>query len=131
MLFDVHCFPHRRNVAGDAGRGLVVYAQDRPDGPMAVVCKSRGHRLCVNAVPPIARHIVDNETELLSQIAPECRKMTSLKQEHMVAGRERIHDRSLPRARAAGRENENLAAGGLEYRLHAFKTFPTQMGEFL
>ena len=53
---------------------------------------------------PIARHIVDDQTELLRQVAPERREMTGFNHQHMVAGGKRIDDRGFPRASAAGRD---------------------------
>ncbi len=98
-------------------------AHHRFDQAIAVTGEFRRHRWCVNAMPPIAWQIIDDQPKLLGQVAPQRREMTCLHHENVVAGRERINDRGLPGAGAAGGKNKNLPGGGFENRFHPFKTF--------
>src|ERR1700736_6535018 len=130
MLFSIHRFAYRRNIARHAGRRLVVNAHDCFNGPVAITRKSRGHHVRVDAVPPIAWYKIDNDSKLLRQLAPEHRKMTSLKHEYIIAWRERVHDRGFPSTCPTGGKNKNLSVSSIKYLLHPFEALATQAGEF-
>ena len=53
---------------------------------------------------------VDVEPELLGHRAPQRREVPGLGRDHLVAGRERVDDRRLPRAGAGGRIDDHRAA---------------------
>jgi hypothetical protein len=64
-----------------------------------------------SAPPPVARHIVDLNSEALRELPPELRKMPRLKHQHTIAGRKGIDDRCFPRTRTRGRIDHHGTRG--------------------
>ena len=72
----------------------------------------------VDAVPPVAGHELDLEPEPRRHLPPQRREMAGLEHEHMVARRQRVDQRRLPRP-GARRRVDHDGAVGLEHPLHA------------
>jgi hypothetical protein len=117
----VECAAHARHVAGDSRGGLVVGEEHRLD-LMALV---RGKRFLVpldrGTFTPLGIEHEDVESQPLRHVDPEMAEHAEAGGEHLVAWRERVRERRLPRAGAAGGEDERLSRPGLEDLLQIFE----------
>ncbi len=88
------------DAAGDARGRLVVHDGDGFDLMVAIVGELRVHRRRIDAMPPVARHVVDREAEARRHLPPERGKVSRLEHQDFVARRQRIDQRRLPGAGA-------------------------------
>ena len=98
-----------RDVAGDAGRGLVVGEEHRLDLVTLVGRERLAVALDRRALAPLGVEHLDLEAEPLGHVDPEMAEHAEAGGEHLVARRERVGQRRLPGAGAARREDERLA----------------------
>ena len=120
---------HARDVAGDAGRGLVVGKKHGLD-LVALVGRERvAVALDRRAFAPLGVEHLDVEAETLGHVDPEMTEHSEPAGEHLVARREGIGERGLPGAGAARREEERLAGGGLEDLLQLLEQRTREPGE--
>ena len=124
----VHRAPDRRDVAGHAGRGLVVDDGDGLDRVAAVRRQLLSDEGGIDAVAPIAGNEVDLEPELHGHVAPERGELAGFDHQHRVAGRQRVDERRLPGA-GAGAGIHDDRARGLKHALKAFDRFAPERGE--
>ena len=103
---------------------------DRFDFVGPIVGKPVVHDRGIDAVAPVTWNKINLESETDRHVAPQRRKMTGLEHQHVVAGRQRVDERRLPRARA-GRGINDDAAGGLKHALKSFEHFAAQSSEHL
>src|SRR6185437_14016011 len=114
---------------GDAaGRGLIVDNHHRLDLVLPIGGKVRLDLFKVGAMTPVARQEVDLELELVGDAAPQHRKLTGFRHQHLVAGLERIDDRGLPGA-GARRWIDDDRLLGAEYPLSGRKHVMAEPGE--
>src|SRR6185312_17136411 len=66
------------------------------------------------AFAPFGVDRVDGERMPPAQVAPEMRELAEDRDQHAIAGRQRVGDRRLPTAGARGRKQEDLAFLGFE-----------------
>jgi hypothetical protein len=88
------------NAAGDPRRGFVVNDHHRLDAMLTIVGEAHADLFRLRAAAPIAGQELDVELEFLGEAFPQRGEMPGLHHQHFIAGRERIHDRRLPRARS-------------------------------
>ena len=124
----VHRAPDGRDVAGDPGRRLVVDAGDRLDRVAAVGGELLPDRRGIDAVPPVAGDEIDLQPELRRHVAPQHRELPGLDHQDLVARRQRIDERRLPRAAAGARIHDDRA-GGLKHALQPFDRLTPERGE--
>ena len=90
MLRVVERAAHARDVAGDAGRRLVVGEQHRLDLVGLVGSQCLVVPLDRSALAPLGVENVDLETEPLGHVDPQMAEHAEARREHPVAGRQRI-----------------------------------------
>jgi hypothetical protein len=115
MIHVVERAAHGRDIAGDAGGGLVVADQHRLDAPRLVTFERAGEGLDRRALAPGDIDRLDLDAVALAEIDPEMRELAIARRQHLVARRQRVGDRGLPAPGARRREQEHLAVDGLEY----------------
>ena len=81
------------------GRGLVVHDHDRLDRVGLVGGKLGLELGRIGAAAPVAGNEIDLDAPAPGHVVPQRREMAGLDHQHLVAGRERVDDRRLPRAR--------------------------------
>ena len=64
----------------------------------------------IDAVPPVAGNQVDDQAQACGNLLPERREMAGLGHEHLIAGRQGVHQRGLPRAGSGSRIDDDRAA---------------------
>ena len=99
----------RRDIAGDAGRRLVMADQHRLDAMGLVGGEALGIGLDRRPLAPFALDHVHLEAEAPAHLDPEMGELAEAGGEHPVAGRERVGEGRLPAAGAGAREEEHLA----------------------
>jgi hypothetical protein len=102
--------PHRRDVASDPGRGLVVDDTDRRDPPCPVLGEHGLDPGRVDRRAPIALEEDDLEPEPAGHLLPERGEVTGLDHEHAIARRERVDERGFPGPRARGGVDDHRPA---------------------
>ena len=110
--------PDVRDSTRDAGRRLVVHDRDSHDGAAAILSELLFDDGGIDAVAPVAGNEVDLQTEPRGHVAPEHGEVAGLEHQHVVAGRQGIHERRLPRA-GAGRGIDHDVSRGLKHALKA------------
>ena len=93
-------FADRRDIVGDAGRGLDLHGEDGLDpliGAQAGFDIRRPH-----GVPPIALEDFDLDAEPRRGIAPSNAELAAFQDQNLVAPRQHIGQRRFPRAMAVG-----------------------------
>src|SRR5579864_4593671 len=105
---------HAGDVAGGAGRGLVVTGEHALDLVALVGAQDLRVTLERHSFAPFDLQHLDLEAEALRHVDPQMRELTEAGGEDPVARRERVGERGFPRAGAGGREDEHLARAGLE-----------------
>jgi len=68
------------------------------DAVAAVVGQALPQFARIHAAPPRSGDHFDVESEPARDLRPVLRKLADVERQHRVAGRERIHERRLPRA---------------------------------
>ena len=111
----VERFAHLGDAAHDAGRGLVVHDADRLDRVRPVLGEPRLDRRGIGAATPIRRQHFGHEAEPRGHLTPERSEPPRLAHQNAVAGRQRVHERGFPGARARSRIDDHRR-GGLEDR---------------
>ena len=111
-----------------AGRGLVVQHADRLDLLVLVLAQMVLDHRRVGAGAPVGLDEFGTQAELLRHDLPQRGELAGLHHQHAVAGRQRVHQRRLPRA-GAGRGVDDHRIGGLEDGLDAFEAALGELGE--
>src|SRR4051812_784734 len=109
------------DVAGDAGRGLIVAGEHGLDLVAAIGGKDIGIALDRDAFAPIDIDEFDLETVALTHVDPEMGKLAEARGEDLLARRERVGERRFPPAGAGGGEQEDLTLLRLEDLLHVLE----------
>ena len=112
-----------------AGRGLVVQHADRLDLLVLVLAQMLFDCRRVGADAPVGRDEFRHQAELLGHVLPQGRELAGLDHQHAVTGRERVDERSLPRAGAGGGVHDDRVRG-LEDGLDALEAALGELGEF-
>ena len=130
MLGGVERLAHAGDVAGDAGRRLVVGGEDGLDLVALVLGEDVGVLLERHARAPlfVAEH--DLEAEALGHVDPEQRELAEAAHQNLVAGVERVRDGRFPGAGARRREDEDAAVLHLEDLLQIFEDRQRELREF-
>ncbi len=100
----------------------------RLDGVCGVLAEPRLDRGGVGAMAPVARHELDVDAPARRHVAPQRGEVAGLDHQHLVARRQRVDDRRLPRAGARRGEDDD-GAGGLENLLAALEDGLGQFGK--
>ena len=108
----------RLDLAGDAGRGLVVDDADGLDLVRPVGGKPLGDDVRIRPRAPVAGQEFRCQTETARQIVPQRREMPGLVHQEPVARRRGVDQRRLPGARARGGEDDDGPLG-LEHGLES------------
>lgn len=87
MIRSVDGLPHRRNVGGHAGRGLVVDDAHRLDAMRAILGEARFDRLRVDGRAPIAGQQLRRQPRLCGEPEPQGREPARFVHQHAIAGR--------------------------------------------
>ena len=111
-----------------AGGGLVVQHADRLDLLVRVLAQMVLDHGRVGAGAPVGLDEFGTQAELLRHDLPQRGELAGLHHQHAVAGRQRVHQRRLPRA-GAGRGVDDDGIGGLEDGLDAVETTLGELGE--
>ena len=114
------------DVAGHAGRGLVLRAEDRLDAVRLVGLQPLGIELERHAGSPFAVDDIDLEAETFGHVDPQMRELAEARHQHAVAGAEHIGHRRFPGAGAGGGVDEDAAGLVLE---DFFDVFEQRQGE--
>jgi hypothetical protein len=131
--------PHRGDVGGRAGRGLVVDDADCLDLLLAVAAQACLDLIRLHAAAPVrrfgqqrivarGRENLDREAEARGHLDPERREVAGLDHQHRVAGRERVDQRRFPGAGARRRIDHHRMAR-LENLLHFGEHLPAECAE--
>src|SRR6516164_4205738 len=105
---------YRRDVAGDAGGGLVVHHHDTPDFVLLVSTERLLDAIRVCAGAPLLVLHDHVEAVTAGKLIPQMAKLAEARGEHLVAGYKRIGERRLPGAGAARWEDDDMPLFGLE-----------------
>ena len=129
MLDAVHGLAHRGDVAGHAGRRLILTDEHGLD--LVLLVRAQRGEVAVDGCPlaPGRLEYLDLVTEALAHVDPQVAELTEARGEHLVAGVQAIGQRRFPAAGSGGGKNERRARRGLEYRLEAREARPGELRE--
>jgi hypothetical protein len=119
---------HESDAAGGAGGGLVVNHADGADGVRLVLAQLRFDCGRIGTSAPVGGEQLDLQSELAGHLLPQAGEMAGLDHQHLVARRQRVHQRGLPGARTRGRIGHDRLLG-LEHVLQAFLDLQTHGAE--
>ena len=129
MLGVVHRLAHGGDVGGHARGGFVMRGENGLDLVILVGLQRLFDQLGIIAGAPLALLHDDIETLALAEIDPQMRELAEALGENLVAGRQRVGDRSFPAAGAGRREDEGVAVLGAEHLLEAGNSGFTRSGK--
>ena len=98
MLGVVERLAHAGNVAGDAGRGLVVRGEHGLDLVVLIGGEDLGVLLDRHALAPLLVENLHVEAETLGHVDPQQRELAEAAHQNLVAAVQRVGDRRLPGA---------------------------------
>src|SRR5579862_3407453 len=110
----IHQSAHSGDVAGDAGRGLVLAGEHRLDLVPLVGAQYLLIALERHPLAPLHIEYLDVITEALRHIDPQVAELPEARGQYLVARRQRVRQRRLPCPRAGGWKDEDLTTVGLE-----------------
>ena len=92
----------RRDIVGDAGRGLDLHCEDRLDRAALVGAQASFDIGRPHGAPPIALENFDLDAEPRRGVAPSHGELAAFQDQNLVAARQHIGQRRFPRAMAVG-----------------------------
>ena len=129
MLGGVDGAAHGGDIAGDAGRRLVMHDHHALDLVVLVGAKRLLDALGIGAGAPLLLLDDDLEPVTAGELDPQMAELAEAGGEQLVAGRQGIGQRGFPGAGAARREDDDLAVPGLEDLLQVFVERQRQLGK--
>ena len=129
MLGGVDGAAHGGDIAGDAGRGLVVDDHDALDLVVLVLAERLLDALGIGAGAPLLFLDDDLEPVTAGEFDPQMAELAEPGGKQLVAGRTGIGERGFPGAGAARREDDDLAVSGLEDLFQVFVEGQRKLGE--
>jgi len=101
----------RRDIVGDAGRGLDLHGEDRLDRAAVVGAQAGFDIGWPHRAPPIAGENFDLDAESRRSIAPSDAELAAFQDQNLVAARQHIGQRRFPGAMAVGDINVGTGCG--------------------
>ena len=101
----------RGQVGEHTGRGLPVHDQHRGESVGTIGAECRLDLRRVDPAAPVSGHELHVEAESAGDLRPGASEVTGVEGQHASAGRERVHQRGLPTARARAGEHHHGLVG--------------------